>query len=238
MVVPVGSWEATGTCALGCHRRVSREQLGTQLFRAFTTAMRKQPKPLVTSKRREFHPIVSNNSDNWYSENTARRTTNGPVTIDRDRDGVDDRAEGAGTGAGIGATAGGVVGLVTGLGLLAIPGVGPVVAAGWLASLAVGAAVGGTAGGIIGALTQAGTSKEDAYMYAEGIRRGGTLVSARVADGDRDRCEAMLDRSSVNIRDRGAAWRKTGWQNFDPNAAPYTAEQLRNERYPSSVDMR
>ena len=69
--------------------------------------------------------IVSNNSDNWYPENTARRTTGGPATIDRDRDGVDDRAEGAGTGAGIGATAGGVVGLLTGLGLLAIPGVGP-----------------------------------------------------------------------------------------------------------------
>jgi hypothetical protein len=64
--------------------------------------------------------IVSNNSDNWYSENTARRTTGGPATVDRDRDGVDDRAEGAGTGAGIGATAGGVVGLLTGLGLLAI----------------------------------------------------------------------------------------------------------------------
>ena len=64
--------------------------------------------------------IVSNNSDNWYSDNTARRTTGGPATIDRDRDGVDDRAEGAGTGAGIGATAGGVVGLLTGLGLLAI----------------------------------------------------------------------------------------------------------------------
>ena len=44
--------------------------------------------------------IVSNNSNNWYSENTARRTTGGPATIDRDRDGVDDRAEGAGTGAG------------------------------------------------------------------------------------------------------------------------------------------
>src|SRR6476646_10880222 len=69
--------------------------------------------------------IVSNNSDNWYSEDTARRTTGGPGTIDRDRDGVDDRAEGAAAGAGIGATAGGVVGLLTGLGLLAIPGVGP-----------------------------------------------------------------------------------------------------------------
>jgi len=63
------------------------------------------------------------------SENTARTTTGGPATVDRDRDGVDDRAEGAGAGAGIGATAGGLVGLLTGLGLLAIPGVGPVVAA-------------------------------------------------------------------------------------------------------------
>jgi hypothetical protein len=184
--------------------------------------------------------IVSNNSDNWYSENTARRPTAGPATTDRDRNGVDDRAEGAGTGVGIGATAGGVVGLLTGLGLLAIPGVGPVVAAGWLASVAAGAAVGGTAGGIIGALTQAGTNKEDAYMFAEGVRRGGTLVSARVTDGDSARYEALLDRSSVNIRDRGAAWRKAGWQNFDPNAAPYTADQIRNERerYHSSVDMR
>jgi hypothetical protein len=169
--------------------------------------------------------IVSNNSDNWYSENTA-----GPATVDRDRDGIDDRAEGAGTGVGIGATAGGVVGLLTGLGLLAIPGVGPVVAAGWLVATAAGAAVGGTAGGIIGALTQAGTSQEDAYLYAEGVRRGGTLVSARVADADRARYEAVLDRSSVNIRDRETAWRTAGWQNFDPNAAPYTPEQIRRER--------
>ena len=184
--------------------------------------------------------IVSNNSDNWYSAD-ATRTTGGPVTIiDRDRDGVDDRAEGAGKGAGIGATAGGVVGLLTGLGLLAIPGVGPVVAAGWLVATAAGAAVGGTAGGIIGALTQAGTSEEDAYVYAEGVRRGGTLVSARVADADRARYEAILERSSVNIRDRGAAWRKTGWQSFDPKAAPYTAEQIHKERelYRSSGDTR
>src|ERR1700759_719239 len=74
--------------------------------------------------------IVSNNSDNWYSENTARRTTGGPATIDRDRDGVDDRAEGAGTGAGIGAGLGGAAGLLAGVGILHIPRLGPVVAAG------------------------------------------------------------------------------------------------------------
>jgi hypothetical protein len=131
---------------------------------------------------------------------------------------------------GVGAAAGGVVGLLTGLGLLAIPGVGPVVAAGWLVATAAGAAVGGTAGGIVGALTHAGTSEEDAYVYAEGVRRGGTLVSARVPDADRARCEAILERSSVNIRDRGAAWRAGGWQSFDPTAAPYTADQVRKER--------
>ncbi len=104
------------------------------------------------------------------------------------------------------------------------------VAAGWLASTAAGAAAGGATGGIIGALTQAGTSEEDANTYAEGIRRGGTLVSARVPDADRARYEAILDRSSVNMRNRGAAWRNEGWQRFDPNASPYTADQVRRVR--------
>src|SRR5437899_2989718 len=126
--------------------------------------------------------IVANNADSWF--NTDKK-------VDRDRDGVDDRAEGAGTGAGIGAGVGGTAGLLAGLGLLAIPGLGPVVAAGWLAATAVGAAAGAASGGIIGALTQSGVSKEDAPLYAEGVRRGGTLVSARVPDADRTRFEAI-----------------------------------------------
>ena len=175
--------------------------------------------------------LVSNNSDNWYSTKSDRGTTKRATeTVDRDRDGRDDRAEGAEAGAGIGGVAGGIIGLLTGLGLMAIPGVGPVVAAGWLASTAAGAAAGGAAGGIIGALTQTGTSEEDANAYAEGIRRGGTLVSARVPDGDRARYEAILDLSSVDIRERGSAWCNEGWQKFDPNAGPYTADQVRSTR--------
>src|SRR5471030_1750751 len=62
------------------------------------------------------------------------------------------------TGAGIGGALGGGAGLLAGLGILAIPGLGPVVAAGWLAALAVGAAAGavagGVAGGIVGALAE------------------------------------------------------------------------------------
>ena len=165
--------------------------------------------------------IVANDSDNWFS---------GHKKVDRDRDGVDDRAEGAGKGAGIGAGVGGTAGLLAGLGLLAIPGLGPVVAAGWLAATAVGAAAGAATGGVVGALMEAGVSEEDAYSYAEGVRRGGTLVSARVADADRARLDAVLDQSAVNLRDRSAAWQKSGWKAFDPTSKPYGADEIRKER--------
>jgi hypothetical protein len=165
--------------------------------------------------------IVANNSDSWF--NTDKK-------VDRDRDGVDDRAEGAGKGAGIGAGVGGAAGLMAGLGLLAIPGLGPVVAAGWLAATAVGAAAGAATGGIVGALTEAGVSEQDAHSYAEGVRRGGTLVSARVADADQTRLDSILNESAVNLRDRSAAWQKTGWKSFDPASAPYGADEVRRER--------
>jgi hypothetical protein len=171
--------------------------------------------------------IVSSNADNWY-ENKGR--SDAPDRrVDRDADGVDDRAESAGVGAGIGAAVGGAAGLLAGLGLLAIPGIGPVVAAGWLVSTAAGATAGAATGGIVGALTQAGVSEDEAHVYAEGVRRGGTLVTARVPD-DRARYERILGRSAVNIADRGAAYRKAGWQKFDQQGTPYTADQVRRER--------
>ena len=111
-----------------------------------------------------------------------------------------------------------------------LPGLGPVVAAGWLASTALGAVAGGATGGVVGALTQAGVSDEEAPLYAEGVRRGGTLVSARVPDADRTRYEAILNQSAVNLRDRSAAWQKAGWKNYDPSAQPYGAEEVRRER--------
>lgn len=161
--------------------------------------------------------LVANNSDEWYSN-------------DRDRDGVDDRVEGAGKGAGVGAGVGGTAGLLAGLGLLAIPGLGPVVAAGWLAATAVGAAAGAATGGVIGALTESGLSKDDAEAYAEGVKRGGTLISARVPDADKAKLEAILDRSAVDVSVRRASWQKSGWTSFDPTAKPYSAEDIRKER--------
>src|SRR5207342_2868561 len=152
--------------------------------------------------------IVASNAENWYS---SKGVTAPPSKHDHNRDGVDDRAEGAATGASIGATVGGVAGLLAGLGMIAIPGIGPVVAAGWLASTAAVAAAGGVAGGLLGALTEAGVSEEDAHVYAEGVRRGGTLLTVRVPDGERMRIEAILERSAVNIRERGLAYRQSGW---------------------------
>jgi len=168
--------------------------------------------------------IVSNNSDSWFSKDGATKR------VDRDGDGVDDRAEGASKGAGIGAGVGGAAGLMAGLGLLAIPGVGPVVAAGWLVATAAGAVAGGLTGGMVGALTQAGVSDEDAQVYAEGVRRGGTLVTARVADGDAARLETVLDRSALRTTDLRTSYGKSGWKSFDPKSQPYSADEVRKER--------
>jgi len=168
--------------------------------------------------------IVLSNADNAYDEKTKSFP-------DRDLDGRDDRAEGAATGGGIGAVAGGAVGLLTGLGIMAIPGVGPVVAAGWLAATLTGAAAGGATGGLIGALSQqAGVNDEDAHVYAEGLRRGGAIVSAKVADADAARLQAIMDRSSVRIADRAAAYRKSGWTSYNPTAQPYTKDEVIRER--------
>ncbi len=144
-------------------------------------------------------------------------------------------AEDAGKGAATGGLIGGAGGLLAGLGMLAIPGLGPVVAAGWLASTVigagVGAAVGGAAGGIVGALKDSGESEDDAHIYAEGVRRGGTLLSARVPDDLAGEAEGILKRHhSVDASTRGGAYREQGWSRFDESAPSYTRAQVRDER--------
>lgn len=154
------------------------------------------------------------------------------------RDGMDDNdaGEGAAKGATTGGLLGGGAGLLAGLGMLAIPGLGPVVAAGWLVSTAVGAVVGaaagGAAGGLLGALTDAGHTNEDAQVYTEGVRRGGTLVSVRASsDADRATAERVLNGGrGVEAAARGASYREAGWQGFDPASQPYSGDQLETER--------
>lgn len=173
--------------------------------------------------------IVASNAEGWY-KNDDDGVKHVDIKHDKDRDGVDDRTEGARTGAGIGGVAAGAAGLAAGLGALAIPGIGPIVALGWAASTLAGVVAGGVAGGVIGALVESGVSKDDADLYAEAVRRGGALVVARVADADAARYQAVLDRSGVSAATRVDAYRKSGWTGFNPAAEPYTPDQVRNDR--------
>ncbi len=143
---------------------------------------------------------------------------------------IDEVAEDAGAGAGIGALLGGAGGLLAGLGAIAIPGLGAVVAGGWLLSTAIGAvagaAVGGVAGGVVGALTEAGVSEHDAHVYAEGVRRGGTLVTARVEDARANAADAVLHRQRVDLASRRATYQQEGWERFDEDAPAYSPEEV------------
>lgn len=166
--------------------------------------------------------LVASNNDNWFDgkDGDARRGKK-----DKDGDGRDDRVEGAVKGAATGGVIGAGAGLLAGLGLMAIPGLGPVVAAGWLASTAAGAAAGavggGAIGGLVGALTDVGVPEEEAHVYAEGVRRGGTLLTVRADDARAAEIEATLNRyRPTDVRTRGNEYRQGGWSRFDPNAPP------------------
>ena len=129
-----------------------------------------------------------------------------------------DPAQGASTGAGTGATLGTVLGggagLLAGLGSLAIPGVGPIVAAGWLVAALTGAGVGAAAGGLVGSLTGAGVSEADAQTYQKHVNEGGTLVTARVDDAQAAQVEQIMGKAggmtgSTTMRPSGYAGPET-----------------------------
>ncbi len=146
-----------------------------------------------------------------------------------------DAGDTAAAGAGVGAVAGGGAGLLAGLGAIAIPGIGPVVAGGWLLATAIGAAtgaaVGGIAGGLLGALANAGVPEEDAHVYAEGVRRGGAVISVRADDSRADTAAAILQNAAgVDLDRRRTDYLAEGWQGFDEEAAAYSPDQIREYR--------
>jgi len=90
--------------------------------------------------------------------------------------------EGAATGAGTGGVVGGTLGLLAGIGSLAIPGVGPFIAAGPIMAALSGAAVGAAVGGIAGALIGLGIPEYEAKRYEGKIRKGNILISVHTED--------------------------------------------------------
>jgi uncharacterized protein (TIGR02271 family) len=137
-----------------------------------------------------------------------------------------DKTSGAAMGAGAGAAVGGLGGLLVGLSALAIPGVGPVIAAGPLATTLAGAGLGAAAGGLLGALTDLGVPEEEAHYYAEGVRRGGAIVAVDTDDDRAERAADIMRRyGAIDVDERAAEWRQSGWTRFDPEAKAYQATE-------------
>src|SRR5215216_4623691 len=129
---------------------------------------------------------------------------------DEQRDLIESTGSEAAEGAAAGAVSGGLVGGLIGLlGSLLIPGVGPIVVGGVLASTLTGAGIGAATGGIIGALVGLGVPEADAQHFDAGLRSGGTLVTVGAVSRTGDAL-AILQRHEVDFGPsrgrRFAAW--------------------------------
>ena len=133
--------------------------------------------------RTQAETIVANLKDTGFSNNDIS-------VLFPDKTGTRDFAheqhtkapEGATAGAGTGAAVGGTLGWLAGIGALAIPGVGPLIAAGPIMAALTGAAVGGTVGGVSGALIGMGIPEIEAKRYEGKIRDGNVLISVHADD--------------------------------------------------------
>jgi hypothetical protein len=127
--------------------------------------------------------------------------------------------EGAGVGAVSGTLVGGLAGLLAGVGAIAIPGLGPVLAAGTLATTLAGAGVGAAAGGLVGTVVGLGIAEEDAHFYAEGVKRGGVLLAVQSEGGRASMAKDILKQANaVDVETRRKAWLANGWVGFDESS--------------------
>lgn len=140
-------------------------------------------------------------------------------------------ASGALMGAGTGAAVGGIAGLALAFAPLAIPGIGPILAAGPIAAALAGAGIGAVAGGLIGGLTKLGVPEEEAHYYAEAVRRGGILVSvAADSAAQADLAVVIMKRhGALDIDQRATEWKKQGWKGRFEAAEQPAVETIRQE---------
>src|SRR5437773_688551 len=124
-------------------------------------------------------------------------TANGQVTLRGPVKSAQEKAtkapEGATTGAATGGATGGVIGLLAGIGALAIPGVGPFIAAGPIMAALSGAAVGAATGGVVGGLIGLGIPEIEAKRYEEKLKRGNYLIAVHTDEKeDVDRAKQIF----------------------------------------------
>jgi hypothetical protein len=106
--------------------------------------------------------------------------------------------EGTTTGAATGGVVGGTLGLLAGIGALAIPGVGPLIAAGPIMAALAGVGVGGAVGGVVGALVGLGIPEYEAKRYEGAVKNGGTLLSVHCDTSE------QIDTAKASLKETGA----------------------------------
>ncbi len=120
-------------------------------------------------------------------------------------------------GAERGAIVGGILGGLVGIAALAIPGVAPIAAAGWLAAALGGAAAGAAAGGLIGAMTEMGVPEDVARRYGHQVSEGNFLVMVVAEEGEREQNAGRI------LTEAGSA---------DVESYPY---QVRTKKFPGDL---
>jgi len=199
------------------------------LYHNFTDAQNAVDALVRSGVDRTKISLVANNATGEYNDY---------VNSDVDYDSED--AVTAEQGAAFGAASGGIIGALAGLGALAIPGIGPVIAAGPLIAALAGGAVGALAGAPTGGLV-AGLVKthhmdaEDAEIYAEGVRRGETLLTVVVDDSAVSRTRDLLNEyNPTDVHNEASTWRKEGWSKFDESTTPTTNDVMAYRQRSSS----
>ncbi|MBX9600116.1 MAG: general stress protein [Bryobacteraceae bacterium] len=169
--------------------------------------------------RDDISLVANDQEGRWSSVLGQSSTSTGSTAGTNESEVGRDTAIGAGIGA--------LGGLLLGLGALAIPGIGPVIAAGPLMGMLGGAAVGAAGGGLVGLLRDQGIPDDDANLYAESVRRGGTLVTVHANNGRTDEICRILDRNgAVDVEERGRTYRDSGWNRFDDSSSQYSGGTL------------
>lgn len=143
------------------------------------------------------------------------------VTYDgsQENSGIENPGSELGSNTTKGAAAGGVAGLLLGLAAVAIPGVGPIIAAGPIAAALAGAGVGVATGGMLGALVDMGVPGHEAKYYEEAVRGGGTLVIVRSEGEKAEDAQSILDRhGALDLHEDPSAARTEGWKPDDPHS--------------------
>lgn len=133
---------------------------------------------------RETISLVAKDSDGRYATEFEQQKSQSGESL------PDDEEEGAITGGIIG----GLAGMMLGLGVAAIPGIGPVIAAGPLATMLLGAGTGTITGSLVGAIAEWEVPNEEAEYYAERVQQGRTLVCVSASDGQVGQVMSVLHR--------------------------------------------